>query len=175
MHKSQLTIVTIHDDCPAFSKKLFNCTDEPENLGINYNIALVPFFNEKQDLPRFPKFVERIRNCKGEITLHGMYHELKNGQLEDFHTMSRATTEVELRACPEIFIEIRINANVSVPPCWKLNATSTRVLEKLRFKLAEIQEGFLLKKIKRIPVTKALRSDSGDPKKNLTNIGRIKR
>ena len=89
--------------------------------------------------------------------------------------MSRATTEVELRAGPEIFMEIRINANVFVPPCWKLNATSTRVLEKLRFKLAEIQEGFLLKKIKRIQVTKALRSDSGDPKKNLTNIGRIKR
>ena len=117
LHKSQLTIVTIHYACPAFSKKLFNCTDESENLGINNNIALVPFFNEKQDLPRFPKFVERIRSCKGEIALHGMYHELKNGHLDDFHTRSRATTEVELRAGLEIFMEIRINANVFVPPC----------------------------------------------------------
>ncbi len=144
LHKSQLAIVTIHNAYAAFSKKIFNCTDELENLGIHYNIALVSFFNEKQDLPGFPKFVERIRNCKGEIALHGMYHELKNGQLDDFHTRSRATTKVELRAGLEIFKEIRINANVFVPPCWKLNATSTRVLEKLRFKLAEIQERFLL-------------------------------
>jgi predicted deacetylase len=177
LHKSQLAIVTIHHACPT--KKIFSCTDELENLGINYNIAHVPFFNEKQDLPRFPKFVERIRNCKGEIALHGLYHELKSGQLDDFHTRSRATTEVELRAGLEIFKEIRINANVFVPLCWKLNATSTRVLEKLRFKLAEIQERFLLlnpRKLQRIPPTKALSWDSyGDPKKNLINIGRMRR
>jgi hypothetical protein len=46
-----------------------------ENLGIGYNIALIPFFKEKQDLSSFPDFVDGIKNCKGEIALHGLYHE----------------------------------------------------------------------------------------------------
>jgi hypothetical protein len=50
-------------------------TDELENLGIGYNIALIPFFKEKQDLSSFPDFVDRIKNCKVEIALHGLYHE----------------------------------------------------------------------------------------------------
>jgi len=34
--------------------------DELEGLGIKFNIALIPFFNEKEDLPSFPCFVEKI-------------------------------------------------------------------------------------------------------------------
>jgi predicted deacetylase len=77
--QTPLTVVTIHDACPAFSAKIFKFADELERLGINYNIALVPFFNEKQDLPRFPEFVDKIKSYKGtEIALHGLYHEKKN-------------------------------------------------------------------------------------------------
>ena len=57
MRQPPLTIVTIHDACPAFSKKIFTFTDKLESLRIHYNIALVPFFNENQDLPRFPNFI----------------------------------------------------------------------------------------------------------------------
>jgi hypothetical protein len=35
-----LTVVTIHDACPLFSKKIFNFADELEKLDIKYNIAL---------------------------------------------------------------------------------------------------------------------------------------
>ena len=38
--------------------KIFKSADELERLNIKYNIALVTFFNEKQDLPRFPEFVD---------------------------------------------------------------------------------------------------------------------
>jgi predicted deacetylase len=133
-HKRQppLAIVTIHDACPAFSNKIFTFTDELENLGIDYNIAFIPFFKEKQDLPSFPDFVDRIKNCKGEIALHGLYHENTRGQLDDFHTGV------------EIFQEIGINPNVFVPPGWKLNLYSINVLQKLRFKLSETQEEFIL-------------------------------
>jgi hypothetical protein len=88
----------IHDACPAFSKKIFTFTDELEKLGINYNIALVPFFNEKQDIPSFLNFIDQIKNCKGEIALHGLNHEKRNGQLDDFNTRSSAVIEVEIRA-----------------------------------------------------------------------------
>jgi hypothetical protein len=36
-----------------------------EDLDTQYNIAVVPFFKEKQDLPRFPAFVNKIKSCKG--------------------------------------------------------------------------------------------------------------
>ncbi|MGC2682022.1 MAG: hypothetical protein WA323_09145, partial [Candidatus Nitrosopolaris sp.] len=53
----------IHDACPAFSTKIFKFTNELENLGVRYNTALVPFFKEKQDLPRFLGFVDKIKSC----------------------------------------------------------------------------------------------------------------
>ncbi len=171
-----LAIVTIHDACPAFSKKIFTFTDQLENLGIEYNIGLVPFFREKEDLPGFPNFIRQIKNCKGEIALHGLYHEKKNGQIDDFHTRSTTLVEVEIRAGLEIFQEVGIsNPDVFVPPQWRLNPYSTKVLKKLRFKLAEILERFILfspkKKFKIVKVPKVLSWDSyADPKKNIVNI-----
>ena len=136
-----LAVVTIHDVCPAFSSKIFKFTEEIERLDINYNIALIPFFNEKQDLPRFPEFVDRIKSCRRcEIALHGLYHEDRNGKFDDFHTVTKAAAEEEIRAGLEIFQEIGIKPNVFVPPAWKLNDSSIKVLEKLGFIFTEIQE-----------------------------------
>ena len=79
-------MITIHDACPAFSTKIFESADELEKLNIKFNIALVPFFNEKQDLPIFPEFVDKINN------------ELKNGQFDDFHNTKEADAEEQIRA-----------------------------------------------------------------------------
>src|SRR5690348_5242977 len=88
--KEKLTIVTIHDACPAFSTKIFKLADEIEDLKINFNIALIPFFNEKEDLPRFPEFVEEIKSYKRcEIALHGLYHERRNGEFDNFHSVTK--------------------------------------------------------------------------------------
>ena len=115
-------VVTVHDACPAFSKKIFDLANELERLNIKFNIALVPFFNEKQDLPRFPEFVENIKSYKNcQIVLHGLYHELKNGQFDNFHQTREADAEEQIRAGLEIFEEIGINTNVFIPPAWKLN------------------------------------------------------
>ncbi|HYX54931.1 MAG TPA: DUF2334 domain-containing protein [Nitrososphaeraceae archaeon] len=175
-----LAVVTIHDVCPAFSSKIFKFTEEIERLDIKYNIALVPFFNEKQDLPRFPEFVDKIKSCKGcEVALHGLYHENKNGQFDDFHTVTKAAAEEEIRAGLEIFQNIGINPNVFVPPAWKLNNSSIKILEKLGFTLAEMQEEFILladKEFRKIKVPKVLNWDStGYPEKNIVNVGKDKR
>ena len=144
-NKGDIAVVTIHDACPAFSKKIFNFIDELNTLRINYNIALVPFFNEKEDLPRFPEFVDKIKSYKNcEIVLHGLYHEMKNGQFDNFHTTKEADAEEQIRAGLEIFHEVGINTNVFIPPAWKLNNSSIKVLEKLGFKLAEEQEEYLI-------------------------------
>ena len=175
-----LAVVTIHDACPAFSSKIFKFTEEVEGLDIKYNIALVPFFNEKQDLPRFPEFVDKIKSCKGcEIALHGLYHENKNGQFDHFHRVTKASAEEEIRAGLEIFQEIGIKPNVFVPPAWKLNDSSIKVLEKLGFILAEMQEEFILlsdKAFRKIKVPKVLNWDStGYPEKNIINVGKDER
>jgi predicted deacetylase len=176
----RLAVVTIHDACPAFSSKIFKFVEELQGININYNIALVPFFNEKQDLPRFPEFVDKIKSCKRcEIALHGLYHEDRNGQFDDFHTITKAAAEKEIRAGLEIFQEIGIKPNVFVPPAWKLNDSSIKVLEKLGFILAEMQEEFILlcdKAFRKIKVLKVLNWDStGYPEKNIVNVGKDER
>jgi predicted deacetylase len=179
--QTRLGVVTIHDACPAFSTKIFELADELERLDIKFNIALVPFFNEKQDLPRFPEFVDKIKsydNC--QIVLHGLYHELKNGQFDNFHDTKEADAEEQVRAGLEIFHEIGINTDVFIPPAWKLNNSSIKVLEKLGFKLAEEQEEYILLlsqgEFKKIKLPKVLNWDStGFPEKNILNMSRDER
>jgi predicted deacetylase len=162
--QTPLAIVTIHDACPFFSTRIFKFTDELKELKIKYNIALVPFFNEKQELPRFPEFVDKIKSYKGcGIALHGLYHERKDGRFDDFHTITKAAAEEEIRAGLEIFHEIGIKPSVFVPPAWKLNNSSIDVLQKLGFDLAEMQEKFVLLSYnasKKIKVSKVLNWDS---------------
>ncbi len=180
MSRLPLAVVTIHDACPAFSSKIFKFSEELEALEIKYNIALIPFFNEKQDLPSFPAFVDKIKSYKQcEIALHGLYHENRNGQFDNFHKTTKAAAEEEIRAGLEIFQEIEIRSNIFVPPAWKLNDNSIVVLEKLGFILAETQEEYVLfsdKSFKKIRVPKVLNWDStGYPERNIVNISRDER
>jgi len=177
----RLGVVTIHDACPSFYVKIFESADELERLNIKYNIAVVPFFNEKEDLPRLPEFVNKIKSYKNcQIVLHGLYHEMKNGQFDNFHQTKEADAEEQIRAGLEIFEEVGINTNVFIPPAWKLNNSSIKVLEKLGFKLAEEQEEYLLllsqQDFKKIKLPKVLNWDStGYPEKNIVNLGRDER
>jgi hypothetical protein len=109
--------------------------------------------------------------------LHGLYHELKNGQFDNFHETTEADAEEQIRAGIEIFHEIGIETKVFIPPAWKLNNSSIKVLEKLGFKLAEEQEEYILllsqQDFKKIKLPKVLNWDStGYPEKNIVNIGR---
>jgi hypothetical protein len=176
MTSQHLAVVTLHDAAPSFSKRIFEFTDAFENLGIKFNVAAVPFFHHKEDLPRFPEFVDKLKSYKRcEIVLHGLYHEDRNGQMDDFHTKSRGTTEEEIRAGLEIFERVGIKTSVFVPPQWKLSRGSIEVLEKLGFGLAEMQEEFLLlsqKPFRKIKIPKVLSWDlTGHPDQNIVRIG----
>ena len=175
MTTQHLAVVTLHDAAPAFSKRIFEFTDAFENLGINFNVATIPFFHHTEDLSRFPDFVDKLKSYKRcEIVLHGLYHEDRNGQMDDFHTKSKGTTEEELRTGLEIFEQVGIKTSVFIPPQWKLSSDSIEVLEKLGFSLAEMQEEFFLlshQPFKKIKVSKVLSWDlTGDPDQNIVRI-----
>ncbi|HEY7080340.1 MAG TPA: DUF2334 domain-containing protein [Nitrososphaeraceae archaeon] len=175
MTTQHLAVVTLHDAAPAFSKRIFEFTDAFENLGINFNVATVPFFHNTEDLSRFPDFVDKLKSYKRcEIVLHGLYHEDRNGQMDDFHTKSKGTTEEELRAGLNIFEQVGIKTGVFIPPQWKLSSDSIEVLEKLGFSLAEMQEEFFLlshKPYRKIKVPKVLSWDlTGNPDQNVVTI-----
>jgi predicted deacetylase len=175
--KEKSAIVTLHDACPGFSTKIFQLADELEDMRIKFNIALIPFYNENEDLPRFPEFVEKIKSYKQcEIALHGLYHERKNGEFDNFHSVTKAAAEEEIRAGLEILQEVRIKTNVFIPPAWKLNDESIDILEKIGFEFSEMQERLLLisnKSFKKIKVPKVFNWDTtGYPEKNTINIKR---
>jgi predicted deacetylase len=103
----RLGIVTLHDACPASSSRTFEISEQLEKLQVRYNIGLVPFFNGEQDLPRFPKFVDKIKSYKGsEIALHGLYHDNKRHQIDDFSTRTKAYAEQQIRAGLQIFQQV---------------------------------------------------------------------
>ena len=175
MTTQHLAVVTLHDAAPAFSKRIFEFTDAFENLGINFNVATIPFFQHTEDLSRFPDFVDKLKSYKRcEIVLHGLYHEDRNGQMDDFHTKSKGTIEEELRTGLEIFEQVGIKTSVFIPPQWKLSSDSLEVLEKLGFSLAEMQEEFFLlshQPFKKIKVSKVLSWDlTGHPDQNIVRI-----
>jgi predicted deacetylase len=175
MHPRLFAIVTIHDACPKFARRIFHFADELKKLKIKYNIALIPFYKEKQDLPQYPEFVDKIKGYGTEIALHGLYHNNKQGILDDFHTRPKAAAEEEIRAGLEIFQEVGIKATTTfIPPAWHLNRTSIKVLQKLGFKIAETQKVLVLlftKTYRKLFTSKILNWDSyGHPKLNSKNV-----
>jgi len=173
-----LAIVTLHDACPVFSSRMFKITLELEKLEIRYNIGLVSFFYGEQDLPRFFKYVEEIKNCRAEIALDGLYHETRRRHINNFGTSTKATAEQEIREGLHIFQEVGLDPAVFIPPCWQLNINSIETLVKLKFRLTEIQEElvYIFQRTFKIPVPKVFNWDScADPEKNIVNIGRNRR
>jgi predicted deacetylase len=179
-HSKKLTVVTLHDVAPTFSKRVFEYMDAFDNLRIKFNVGLVPFFHHTEDLPRYPEFVDKLKSYRRcELALHGLYHEDRNGQMDDFYTINKATAEEELRAALEIFQEVGLRTKVFVPPQWKLGNSCKAVLKKLKFSLAEIQEEFLLlseEPLRKIKAPKVLSWDlTGHPAQNVIRIGTEKR
>ena len=60
--KRRHAIITIHDAAPVFEEKICEFTDELDKLNIKFNIAIIPFYKEEQNLTNYPEFVEKIKS-----------------------------------------------------------------------------------------------------------------
>ncbi len=93
--------------------------------------------------------------------------------------MTKRSAEEEIRAALQIVQPAGINPAVFIPPAQKLNVNSIKVLMKLGFTMAEIQEKYVLltpTSFKKISLPKVLNWDStGHPHKNIPNIVKNRR
>ena len=180
--KKRLAIITIHDAAPVFEEKICEFTDELDKLNIKFNIAIIPFYNEEQNLTNYPEFVEKIKSYSAlEIALHGLYHNDKKGNLDDFHARSKQQSEVEIKSGLQILIDAGFNSiKTFVPPSWYLNVESLQILEDLEFKVAETTDTFLFLEPKQGSDSysiKMTRTDpvlnwdvKGDPNQNIESL-----
>jgi predicted deacetylase len=65
----------------------------------------------------------------------------------NFHIVTKAAAEEEIRAGLEIFQAIKIEFEVFIPTAWKLNEESIDVFEKLGFIFSEMQKDFCYSKL----------------------------
>ncbi len=74
---SKLLIISVHDVSPAFEKEIKIILKKLNEIGINKkSLLLVPNYERKYDLRKYPKFIARIKKEKqAEIVTHGFYHE----------------------------------------------------------------------------------------------------
>jgi predicted deacetylase len=135
--KRRLAVITIHDAAPVFEEKICEFADELDKLNIKFNIAIIPFYKEEQNLTNYPEFVEEIKSYRAlEIALHGLYHNDKKGNLDDFHARSKQQSEVEIKSGLQIITDAGFDrVKKFVPPSWYLNVESLQILEDLEFKL----------------------------------------
>jgi predicted deacetylase len=172
---NKLAVVTLHDAAPRFSKKVFEYMDTFDNLKIKLMLDLFHFYVIQRTF-RYPEFVDKLKSYRRcEVALHGLYHEDRNDPMDDFHTITKARAEEELRAALEIFQEVGLRTEVFLPPQWILRNGCKEVLKKLKFSLAEIQEEFLLLSVellRKIKAPKVLSWDlTGHPAQNVMRIG----
>lgn len=165
--KTKYAIITIHDVSPIHSERVFCFADKIKQLSIPFNFAMIPCHDEKKsnDIRNNIDLVEGVKRYEQDIALHGLYHE-HNGDIEEFHNLSREEARGELKKGLEIFDSMCINTDIFVPPTWTINKNTMDALENLKFNIVETeQEILILSKNTRL-LTNILNWDVGSPMLN---------
>src|SRR5690348_12239382 len=144
--KSKFAIVTIHDACPIFSKRIFEQANELEKLNIAFNFALIPLMkqDENNDIRNQPGFVQKLKSYDQPIALHGLYHEHTRHEIEDFYNMKVDRVKHDIKIGVQILQESGINTEIFVPPTWAVNKYTMDVLIELGFTVAETEDEILV-------------------------------
>ncbi len=144
--KSKFAIVTIHDACPEFSKRVFQQADELEKLKIAFNFAVIPLMKKEKanDIRSQPDFVQKIKSYHQPIALHGLYHEKSRHEIEEFYNMKIDHARHDIESGIQIFEESGFNSEIFIPPTWAINKYTMDVLREIGITLAETEEEILI-------------------------------
>lgn len=144
--KSKFAIITIHDVSSRYSARVLQLAGEMDKLNVKYNLALVPWYNQRQeyDIRRTPEFVKEILKYNQPIALHGLYHEL-NGKIEHFNNLSYDDSKKEFKRGLEMLSECGIkNVDTFVPPTWSINKYTMDALKECNLNIIETEEEILV-------------------------------
>ena len=153
MIDQKLAIITIHDVNPSHSKEIQRVTEQLNKLKIRYNLSIVPYYSKKYNLKDYSAFCDEIsyllKSGNIELTLHGLYHWLDGGKIEDFDTQSKEDEKQEIQEGLDILSAANLpRPTMFIPPAWHLSRQCIEALNELNFGMSEsmtdiefIQEG----------------------------------
>jgi predicted deacetylase len=148
-YNQKIGIITIHDITPFrdYLSKTIEAIKQLENVGVNYNLAIVPNYR-KVSIITHDNFMVNISkylmNDKPNIALHGLYHEYRNC-IEDFHTLTTAETRDEIAKGLSIFKQVALpRPKVFIPPAWHVSLSTLEALQQTEFEIVESMDNFYL-------------------------------
>ena len=143
MIDQKIAIVTVHDVNPSHSEEILKTLKELNNLKINYNLSVVPYYNKKYNLKDFADFSSSISltlqsdNNNVELSLHGLYHQV-DGQMDDFDTHTKEEEKNEIQKGLDILSAANLpRPSIFIPPAWHLSRQAIEALKELNFSISE--------------------------------------
>jgi predicted deacetylase len=156
----KIAIITIHDVNPSHSDKILKTIDELNKLKIKYNLSIVPYYRKKYNLKDYPHFCRQIysllQSGNVELTLHGLYHQVDRGKLDDFDRGTKEEEKNEIQQGLDIVlsantVSTRTNntdnndnnnkklprPSTFIPPEWHLSRQCIEALKELNFTISE--------------------------------------
>jgi predicted deacetylase len=170
----KIAIVTVHDVNPSHSEKILRTLKELNNLKINYNLSVVPYYNKKYNLKDFADFSNSISlvlqsdNNNVELSLHGLYHQV-DGQMDDFDTHTKEEEKNEIQKGLDILSAANLpRPSIFIPPAWHLSRQAIEALKELNFSISEAMTDLeLIQKGKKYLLHPVMNWDQqGDKEKN---------
>src|ERR687888_756016 len=142
MIDQKLAIITIHDVNPSHSKEIQRVTEQLNKLKIQYNMSIVPYYSKKYNLKDYSAFCDEIssllKSGNIELTLHGLYHWLDGGKIEDFDTQSKEDEKQEIQEGLDILLAAKLpRPAMFIPPAWHLSRQCIEALKELNFNISE--------------------------------------
>jgi predicted deacetylase len=164
----KFAIITIHDVTPYFFDKIHRAADALSQLGISFNLAVIPWFMQKQeyDLRNNIEWLKSVLQYRQPVTLHGLYHEDESGKIEDFHNFDFNRALKDIREGLQVFSDAGLRTSTFMPPAWTVNVNTINAILQLGLSAAEADEEVLLLKNKLRLQGGVLNWDQGSVERN---------
>jgi predicted deacetylase len=166
--EGKFALITIHDVTPYFSDRVLRASYSLSQLGMSFNLAIIPRFMQKHeyDLRNNIEWLKEVFQYEQPAALHGLYHEDRNGKIEDFHNFDFNRALKDMRDGLEVFYKAGLRTDIFVPPAWAVNKNTIEATLQLGLTMAETDQEILLLKNKTRLSAGVLNWDQGPDERN---------